>query len=1019
MELRDIFEKKVRIESNVISIESLFNNPDRVKETDYRPSYQRNYVWDDEKATYFIESILLGTEIPPLVYFIGENKTEIIDGRQRYETILRFLKSSFKLKKKGLQKLDNIGIAGKSFKDLNSISMHNLAELFWETKIRIIEFSFHSRDEITDEIEDRVKKEIFKRYNSGITPLRQTEIAKAVYLEDDLNTYFKSKIKGDKILANNISNVFHFDKPDIELTLKTIRELLVLHNIPIKYYTTKKQSVIHKFYENLYSDISNQEIDYVYNNFITKLNLLLKFRNAFTHANLAYNRLVSECLFWMFSILENEHIDLHSLTDKEINEFVISLQTDFKDNTNPFLSARSSFAKDLFERYELTTKYFAARYNLDFDLYLNNNDKFREQNKDVVADNSDIIQFEELRITKPEPSSIAIVDICRLMGRQRFLIRPPYQRNEVINKKKSSSIIESLLLGIKLPPIFIFKREDGISEVLDGQQRLLSILGYINEKYLNEKNEQVESAKFGFALNLKSGMLSNLHGRRFTQLSPMEQKRIKNFNLWTIEIDQKINKNFEPIDLFLRLNNKPYPIKDDTFEMWNSFINRDIVSAVKSAYINNKDWFYTRKASTRMENENFYASLAYFQYLYTASLKKGNYEHDGIAIYKIGNRINFRVKSKNDITKTLEAAENRDLLIDSINTVEFDFIKKIQELLIDTEDNKIGLNKKLDDLLIAEKGKRTQQSMYALWYFMFDIPMHVIKSDKQKIKDRIKLLFAKMANIESKEAFISAITEFKSDYKLPSPSNTTYSASLKNIVNIHNGIKENLVDDDIATDTALKYSGANTDIIITKSDIEEVFISDSNNVNRCSILIKKDSLTDDSLVVLFSDMPVAFDTGFVGVSNIRAGFQPSYIYSILSSSYVYAALNAAKISASSLNGIEIPIISRAMQNAFTNAFNYVRYSEPKSPERLFFKRLLDMMVYQVYFQSDFLAADLDIINSVTKELPQLSEESLKDVDIKDIYSRVTHSDNIIPALFIKILSLDRVMTYNDKHEKNN
>ena len=60
---------------------------------------------------------------------------------------------------------------------------------------------------------------------------------------------------------------------------------------------------------------------------------------------------------------------------------------------------------------------------------------------------------------------------------------------------------------------------------------------------------------------LKNSILSNLYGNKFEKLSLEFQDRIKNFDLWVIEIDEKYNKNFEPIDLFVRLNDKPYPIK--------------------------------------------------------------------------------------------------------------------------------------------------------------------------------------------------------------------------------------------------------------------------------------------------------------------------------------------------------------------------------------------------------------------------------------------------------------------------
>src|SRR6187551_1856736 len=168
IDIREIFENRIKIETFVISIDSLFGNEEKVRRTNYRPHYQRNYVWDDEKATYFIESILLGTEIPPLVYYRDGENVEVIDGRQRYETISRFINNEFKLKKNGLQKLDTPQIANKAFKDLDN----KYQELFWDTKLRIIEFSFHTPELKNDEIEEAVKKEIFTRYNSGITPLK-------------------------------------------------------------------------------------------------------------------------------------------------------------------------------------------------------------------------------------------------------------------------------------------------------------------------------------------------------------------------------------------------------------------------------------------------------------------------------------------------------------------------------------------------------------------------------------------------------------------------------------------------------------------------------------------------------------------------------------------------------------------------------------------------------------------------------------------------------------------------------
>lgn len=57
MDLKEIFEHKIKIESKVKSIDALFMNKERVEHTNYHPYYQRNYVWDEEKATYFIKRL--------------------------------------------------------------------------------------------------------------------------------------------------------------------------------------------------------------------------------------------------------------------------------------------------------------------------------------------------------------------------------------------------------------------------------------------------------------------------------------------------------------------------------------------------------------------------------------------------------------------------------------------------------------------------------------------------------------------------------------------------------------------------------------------------------------------------------------------------------------------------------------------------------------------------------------------------------------------------------------------------
>lgn len=95
------------------------------------------------------------------------------------------------------------GFAGNFFKDLSSKYQY----LFLNTKIRIIEFRIKTSN-YTQVEEDAIKREIFKRYNTGITPLKSIELDKAIYQTNDLNTFFKDKILEDCEFHNTLNKFF-------------------------------------------------------------------------------------------------------------------------------------------------------------------------------------------------------------------------------------------------------------------------------------------------------------------------------------------------------------------------------------------------------------------------------------------------------------------------------------------------------------------------------------------------------------------------------------------------------------------------------------------------------------------------------------------------------------------------------------------------------------------------------------------------------------------------------------------
>jgi len=73
-------------------------------------------------------------------------------------------------------------------------------------------------------------------------------------------------------------------------------------------------------------------------------------------------------------------------------------------------------------------------------------------------------------------------------------INPAFQRIYRWSDYQKSRLIESILLGIPIPPVFVAQREDGVWDVVDGQQRLSTILQLVGV-LKDEKGDKLSPLK--------------------------------------------------------------------------------------------------------------------------------------------------------------------------------------------------------------------------------------------------------------------------------------------------------------------------------------------------------------------------------------------------------------------------------------------------------------------------------------------------------------------------------------------
>jgi hypothetical protein len=79
-------------------------------------------------------------------------------------------------------------------------------------------------------------------------------------------------------------------------------------------------------------------------------------------------------------------------------------------------------------------------------------------------------------------------------------LAPGFQRRERWTPEKQSALIESFLLNVPVPPIYLAEEKDGTYTAIDGKQRLRAITDFIENRFVLRKLERLSEAD-GFRFN--------------------------------------------------------------------------------------------------------------------------------------------------------------------------------------------------------------------------------------------------------------------------------------------------------------------------------------------------------------------------------------------------------------------------------------------------------------------------------------------------------------------------------------
>lgn len=186
---------------------------------------------------------------------------------------------------------------------------------------------------------------------------------------------------------------------------------------------------------------------------------------------------------------------------------------------------------------------------------------------------------------------ISIQDICAFIDKgekylkgefdnieeilQAIILNPPYQRNYRSSQKEESSIIESIIMGVPIPEVFLIKvrnNEGQVRNVMDGKHRLNSIYRFVKNQYK--------------LIGLK-GDMESFNYKYFSDLDTNIKIKILTSHLSVLEFDPLESPEIE-VDLFTRYNKNTKPLQKQeinyasytskTSDYVSSFILNELVS---------------------------------------------------------------------------------------------------------------------------------------------------------------------------------------------------------------------------------------------------------------------------------------------------------------------------------------------------------------------------------------------------------------------------------------------------------
>jgi uncharacterized protein with ParB-like and HNH nuclease domain len=187
------------------------------------------------------------------------------------------------------------------------------------------------------------------------------------------------------------------------------------------------------------------------------------------------------------------------------------------------------------------------------------------------AGSSDDLQIDEYELTAT-PNDFNVITLFNFIESGAVRI-PGFQRNFVWDIGRASKLIESLILGLPVPQLFLYEQARNRFLVIDGQQRLMSIYYFIKMRFPKKEKRVALRMIFDAEGKIPNDTLFNdeyfqMFNLRLAEKIPNRPNKFKGLNYATLA-DYKTQFDLRPIRNVIVKQNVPNDDDSSIYEIFN------------------------------------------------------------------------------------------------------------------------------------------------------------------------------------------------------------------------------------------------------------------------------------------------------------------------------------------------------------------------------------------------------------------------------------------------------------------